>query len=64
MSDIAYGLAEHLNLDPSLIEPKTTQEMQEKTPRPQYSGLSIEKARTIIGYEPVTLKEGIIRMFK
>ena len=63
IADIAYRVAEHLQLDSSLIQPITTEEMQEKTPRPRHSGLSIEKAKTEIDYNPLTLKEGINRTF-
>jgi len=52
-----------LGLNRSLIRPVTTKEMNEKTPRPRFSGLSIEKARRELGYRPHTLKEGIKLMF-
>ena len=64
IADIAFEVAEHLKLDKSLIEPVTTEEMQEKTPRPKFSGLSIEKAKTTLGYTPLSLKEGIQSMFE
>ena len=31
--------------------------MKEATPRPRFSGMSIEKAKTILGYEPRKLKK-------
>jgi dTDP-4-dehydrorhamnose reductase len=37
--------------------------MNEKTPRPRFSGLSIEKAHRELGYQPRTLEEGIKQMF-
>lgn len=37
--------------------------MGETTPRPRFSGLSIEKARRELGYQPHTLEEGIKLMF-
>lgn len=37
--------------------------MNEKTPRPRFSGLSIEKAHRELGYQPYTLEEGIKLMF-
>ena len=43
IADIAYRVAEHLQLDSSLIQPITTEEMQEKNPRPRQSGLSMEE---------------------
>ena len=63
IADIAYRVADILGLNRSLIRPITTEEMKEKTPRPRFSGLSIEKARKELGYEPHTLDEGIRLMF-
>ena len=62
-ADIAYRVAEVLKLDRSLILPVTTEEMQEATPRPRFSGLSIVKAKREINYNPHTLEEGIKEMF-
>ena len=59
IAEIAYRVADFLKLDRSLIEPVTTEEMQEATPRPRFSGLSIEKAKTELGYNPHTLEEGM-----
>ena len=63
IADIAYRVADILNLDYSLILPVTTKQMEEATPRPRFSGLSIEKARRELGYQPHTLEEGIRLMF-
>ena len=63
IADIAYRVADVLGLNRSLIRPVTTKEMNEKTPRPRFSGLSIEKARRELGYRPYTLEEGIKLMF-
>lgn len=63
IADIAYRVAEVLKLDRSLILPVTTEEMQEATPRPRFSGLSIVKAKREINYNPHTLEEGIKEMF-
>lgn len=59
ISEIAYRVADYFQLDSSLIHPVTTEEMREATPRPQFSGLSIEKARRELGYSPVSLEEGM-----
>lgn len=64
IADIAYRVADVLGLDRSLIRPVTTSEMGEKTPRPHFSGLSIEKARKELDYRPHTLDEGIKLMFR
>lgn len=63
IADIAYRVADILNLDYSLILPVTTKQMEEATPRPRFSGLSIEKARRELGYQLHTLEEGIKLMF-
>jgi len=63
ISEIAYCVAEYLQLDQSLIQPVTTAEMNESTPRPQFSGLSNAKAKQELGFKPITLEEGIKEMF-
>lgn len=62
IADIAYRVADYFKLDRSLIVPVTTEEMNEVTPRPRFSGLSIEKAKRILGYAPHSLEEGIAEM--
>ena len=59
IADVAHRTAEVLGLDSSLILPVNTHEMDEKTPRPPYSGLDIGKARRELGYCPHTLDDGI-----
>ena len=63
IADIAYRVADVLKLDSLLIQPVSTGEMQETTPRPRFSGLSIDKARHVLGYRPHSLDEGIRAMF-
>lgn len=62
IADIAYRVADYFKLDRSLIVPVTTEEMSEATPRPRFSGLSIEKAKRILGYAPHSLEEGMAEM--
>lgn len=64
IAEIAYRVADYLKLDRSLIHPVTTEEMQEATPRPRFSGLNIEKAQRELGYAPHSLEEGMKRMFE
>lgn len=59
ISELAFRVADVLGLDSSLIIPMNTAEMNEKVARPRYSGLSIEKARRELGYNPRSLEEGI-----
>lgn len=62
IADIAYRVADYFDLDRSLILPVTTEQMNEATPRPRFSGLSIEKAKRELGYLPHTLEEGMAEM--
>ncbi|WP_455635825.1 dTDP-4-dehydrorhamnose reductase [Parabacteroides sp.] len=59
ISEIAYRVADYFHLAPSLIRPVATEEMNEATPRPRFSGLSIEKARRDLGYSPSSLEKGL-----
>lgn len=63
IADIAFRVADALNLDYSLIMPVPTKLMGEATPRPRYSGMSIAKAQAELGYQPHKLEEGIKLMF-
>ena len=58
VADIAFRVAQYFHLDSSLIEPVTTEEMKEATPRPVSTPMSIEKARKELNYQPSTLEEG------
>lgn len=62
IADMAYRVADYFKLDRSLIRPVSTKEMNETTLRPQYSGLSIEKAQNELGYSPHSLTEGMRNM--
>lgn len=58
VADIAYRVAKFFDLDTSLIQPVTTKEMNETTPRPMFSPMSTEKAFKEWGYKPSNLEEG------
>lgn len=58
VADIAYRAAKYFELDISLIQPVTTEEMNEATPRPLFSPMSSEKAFREFGYQPSELEEG------
>lgn len=62
IAEIAWRVADFFQLDRSLILPVTTKEMQEQTPRPRFSSLSIEKARQELNYSPHTIEEGMAEM--
>ena len=58
VAEIAYRAAKYFNLDTSLIEPITTEAMNESTPRPTFTPMSVEKAQQELGYQPSALEEG------
>ncbi len=59
IADIAYRVAGFFHLDHSLIQPVTTAEMNEATPRPLHSGLSNRKACRDFSFRPHSLVEGM-----
>ena len=58
VAEIAYRAAKYFNLDTSLIEPITTEAMNEATPRPPFTPMSVKKAQQAFGYQPSVLEEG------
>ena len=58
VAEIAYRAAKYFNLDTSLIEPITTEAMNEATPRPTFTPMSVKKAQQAFGYQPSVLEEG------
>ena len=58
VAKIAHQVAKFFQLDASLIEAVTTKEMNEATPRPAFTPMSIEKAKKELGYQPSKLEEG------
>ena len=60
VADIAYRVAKYFELDASLIQSVTTEEMNEATPRPLFSPMSTEKAFQEFGYQPSNLEDGLI----
>ncbi|MCY7421992.1 MAG: SDR family oxidoreductase [Chitinophagaceae bacterium] len=61
---MAVTTAEVLGLDTSLIENVTSETFPEPVKRAKRSGLLIERARTILGYEPVSFAEGVKASFE
>ena len=58
VAEIAYRVAKHFHLDAPLIEAITTEEMNEATPRPPFTPMSVKKAQQELGYHPSKLEEG------
>jgi dTDP-4-dehydrorhamnose reductase len=61
--DMATAVASFLNLDAALIENVTSDSFAEPVQRAKRSGLKIDKARLILGYEPVSFAEGVALTF-
>ena len=59
VADIAYRTAAYFNLDSSLIQPVTTTEMNEATPRPLFSPMKTDKAYLDLGYQPLSFEKGL-----
>ena len=56
---MAVTVAAVLGLDASLIEPVTSETFIEPVKRAKKSGLKIDKAKEILGYNPVSFEEGV-----
>ncbi|HRH50709.1 MAG TPA: SDR family oxidoreductase [Panacibacter sp.] len=56
---MAVAVASFLKLDAALIENVTSDTFIETVQRAKHSGLKIDKARKILGYEPVSFEEGV-----
>ena len=57
--DMAITTAQYLKLDTALVEKVTADTFAETVQRAKRSGLKIDKAQKILGYEPVSFAEGL-----
>jgi dTDP-4-dehydrorhamnose reductase len=57
--EFSLRIADFFNLDKNLIEPITTNELNQVSRRPLKSGLIILKAETELGYKPHTISESL-----
>lgn len=62
--EMAITVAEVLQLDKNLIEPVTADTFPEKVKRAQRSGLKIDKAISVLNYQPVSFAEGVLKSFR
>ncbi len=62
--EMACAVAEHLGLDSSLIKAVNKDSFTQPAQRPLKTGLSIDKAKKKLGYDPVSFNEGLQRTFK
>jgi dTDP-4-dehydrorhamnose reductase len=59
--EMAIATAEFLQIDTSLIKKITAKDFVQATKRPLKTGLTIDKAKKNLGYQPVGFKEGLRR---
>ena len=59
--EMAIATAEFLQLDKLLIKKITAKDFVQAAKRPLITGLTIEKAKKDLGYQPVSFKEGLRR---
>ena len=57
--DFAHEVAHVFDLDSSLIQPTTSQELNQRAKRPPRTGFVILKSETEIGYRPRSLRDGL-----
>ncbi|MEK6480161.1 dTDP-4-dehydrorhamnose reductase [Catalinimonas sp. 4WD22] len=62
--ELAIMVAEHFNLDKSLISRTDSSEFKQPARRPPKTGFIIEKAKKELGYQPHTFKEGLAYLEK
>jgi len=60
---MAIATAEYLDLDVSLIEKVDASVFTQAAKRPATTGFIIDKAKEILGFEPVSFREGLEKMF-
>ena len=60
--DMAMATAAYLNLDKSLIEKVDASVFTQPAKRPATTGFIIDKAKNKLGYEPLSFREGIMKM--
>jgi dTDP-4-dehydrorhamnose reductase len=61
--EMACRAADYLGLDKALIKRVTANDFLQAAKRPEKTGLNITKARTELGFEPVSFEEGLKKMF-
>ncbi len=61
--EMAVETAEFLKLDASLIKPTTEAEFVQPAKRPLKTGFNIEKAKRMLGYQPMSFAAGIKNTF-
>lgn len=60
--DMALATADYLHLDTSLIERVDASVFTQPAKRPAKTGFVIDKAKEVLGYEPISFREGLEKM--
>lgn len=60
--DLVREVADHYGLDKSLINPVSSETLNQPAKRPPVTGFILDKARRELGYEPHSFKEGMALM--
>ena len=61
--DMAMATAAYLHLDASLIEKVDASVFTQPAKRPVTTGFIIDKAKNELGYEPLSFREGMMKMY-
>ena len=61
--EMAVAVARHLNLNEHLIEKVTEGEFSQPARRPLKTGFNISKAKTVLGYQPISFETGLEKTF-
>ncbi|PWJ44892.1 SDR family oxidoreductase [Sediminitomix flava] len=62
--DMAIQTADYLGLDKNLISATNASEFKEVGKRPPKTGFNIQKAKTTLGFQPLSFFEGMKKMFE
>jgi dTDP-4-dehydrorhamnose reductase len=57
--ELVQRVARFWNLDVNLIQPSTSEGINQPAKRPPVTGFIIDKAKTVLGYQPHTFEEGL-----
>ena len=60
--DMAMATADYLHLDKLLIEKVDASVFTQPAKRPATTGFIIDKAKEVLGYDPISFKEGLEKM--
>jgi dTDP-4-dehydrorhamnose reductase len=62
--EMAVAAAKHLNLNERLIKKVTEKDFDQPARRPLKTGFDISKAKSLLGYNPISFQEGLRKTFE